>query len=178
MTLLDPINVNGRSYAAPKTCAIVICLDGCEPEYLDVAISEGFMPNLARIKLEGTSHLENSVIPSFTNPNNMSIANGCPPAFHGICGKFLYDPDIGDEEMINDVRFPQEPTIPSKYYKAGARIAAVTAKDKLRALLGAGLSFEAKSAICFSSERADEATKLANGIENASHWLGRDVPKV
>ena len=53
-----------------------------------------------------------------------------------------------------------------------------TAKDKLRALLGSGLSFDENRAICFSSERADEATKLANGIENASHWLGRDVTEV
>ena len=78
MTLLDSINVNGRSYAAPKTCAIVICLDGCEPEYLDVAILEGLMPNLARIKLEGTSRLAHFVIPSFTNPNNMPIVTDCP----------------------------------------------------------------------------------------------------
>ena len=78
MTLLDPINVNGRSYASPKTCAIVICLDGCETEYLDVAILEGLMPNLARIKLEGTSRLAHFVIPSFTNPNNMPIVTDCP----------------------------------------------------------------------------------------------------
>ena len=26
----------------PKRCAIAICLDGCEPEYLEVAIDEGF----------------------------------------------------------------------------------------------------------------------------------------
>ena len=150
MTSLDPINVNGRSYAAPKTCAIVICLDGCEPECLDVAISEGLMPNLARIKLEGTSRLAHSVIPSPINPNNMSIATGCPQVHHGIFGNFLYDPDTGDEVMMNDVRFLQASTIFSKYYEAGARIAVVTAKDKFRALLGAVLSFDENSAICFS----------------------------
>ena len=80
--------------------------------------------------------------------------------------------------MMNDVRFLQSSTIFSKYYKAGARIAVVTAKDKLRALLGAGLSFDENREICFSSERADQATKLKNGIENASHWLGREVPEV
>ena len=80
--------------------------------------------------------------------------------------------------MMNDVRFLQAPTIFSKYYEVGARIAVVTAKDKLRNLLGAGLSFDENRAICFSSERADQTTKPANGIENASHWLGRDVPKV
>ena len=136
------------------------------------------MPNFARIKLEGTSRLAHSVIPSFTNPNNMSIATGCPPVHHGIFGNFLYDPDTGDEVMMNGVRFLQASTIFSKYYEAGARIAMVTAKDKLRALLGAGVSFDESRAICFSSERADQATKLANGIENASHWLGREVPEV
>ncbi len=178
MTLTGPVNANGRSYAAPQTCAVVICLDGCEPEYLDVAIAEGLMPNLARIQSEGTARLAHSVIPSFTNPNNMSIATGRPPAHHGICGNFLYDPDTGEEVMMNDVRFLRAPTIFSQYFNAGARVAVVTAKDKLRALLGAGLSFEEGRAICFSSERADQATKDANGIENASLWLGRDVPEV
>ena len=51
-------------------------------------------------------------------------------------------------------------------------------KDKLRTLLGAGLSFDENRAICFSSERADQATKLAIGIENTSHWLRREVPEV
>ena len=72
------VNVNGRVYTAPKTCAIVICLDGCEPAYLDVAIGEGLMPTLKRIRAMGSDHLAHSVIPSFTNPNNMSIATGRP----------------------------------------------------------------------------------------------------
>ena len=178
MTQSTPVDVNGRTYAAPKTCAVVICLDGCEPEYLDVAIAEGLMPNLARIRAEGTDHLAHSVIPSFTNPNNMSIATGRPPAVHGICGNFLFDPDTGEEVMMNDIRFLRAPTIFSGYYAAGARVAVITAKDKLRALLGAGLGFDEDRAICFSSERADQATKAANGIDNASTWLGRDVPEV
>ena len=43
---------NDRIYLTPKTCAIAICLDGCEPEYLDVAIAEGLMPNLKRIRAQ------------------------------------------------------------------------------------------------------------------------------
>ena len=178
MSISTPVEANGRQYAAPKTCAVVICLDGCEPEYLDVAIAEGLMPNLERIRAEGTNRIAHSVIPSFTNPNNMSIATGQPPKVHGICGNFLYDPETGEEVMMNDVRFLRAPTIFSKYYAAGARVAVVTAKDTLRALLGAGLSFDEDRAICFSSERADQATKAANGIDNASIWLGRDVPEV
>ena len=178
MPLNSSIETNGRRYEAPKNCAVVICLDGCEPEYLDVAIEQGLMPNLDRIRRTGTSRIAHSVIPSFTNPNNMSIATGRPPSIHGICGNYLYEPETGEEVMMNDVRFLRAPTIFSHYYKAGARVALVTAKDKLRALLGAGLSFDDDRAICFSSERADQTTGTANGIENASAWLGKPVPEV
>ena len=178
MEIRNEIEANGRKYTPASTCAVVICLDGCEPEYLDVAITEGLMPNLKRIRSEGTDALAHSVIPSFTNPNNMSIATGRPPSVHGICGNFLFDPETGEEVMMNDVRFLRAPTLFSKYYEGGSRVAVVTAKDKLRALLGAGLNFDEDRAICFSSEKADVATKVDNGIHNASEWLGRPVPEV
>ena len=138
MTISTPVTANNRSYPAPKTTAIVICLDGCEPDYLDVAIAAGLMPTLARMRREGTDRLAHSVIPSFTNPNNLSIATGTPPAVHGICGNYLFDPETGTEVMMNDVRFLRAPTIFKQFYDAGAKVAVVTAKDKLRALLGAG----------------------------------------
>ena len=169
---------NDRIYLTPKTCAIAICLDGCEPEYLDVAIAEGLMPNLKRIRAVGTDRLAHSVIPSFTNPNNLSIATGRPPSVHGICGNFLFDPDTGEEVMMNDVRFLRAPTVFSKFYEAGSRVAVVTAKDKLRALLGAGLKFDEDRAVAFSSERSGETTKAEHGIDNASAWLGMPVPEV
>jgi phosphonoacetate hydrolase len=172
------VTVNGRHYADPKVCAIAICLDGCEPAYLDAAIADGLMPTLARIRKTGTDRLAHSVIPSFTNPNNMSIATGRPPSVHGICGNYLYDPDTGEEVMMNDPKFLRAPTIFSGYYDAGKKVAIVTAKDKLRALLGHGLKFDEGRAICFSSERSDTTTKAANGIDNASAWLGRPVPEV
>jgi phosphonoacetate hydrolase len=172
------VTVNGRQYAAPKVCAIAICLDGCEPAYLDAAIADGLMPTLARIRKTGTDRLAHSVIPSFTNPNNMSIATGRPPSVHGICGNYLYDPDTGEEVMMNDPKFLRAPTIFSGYYAEGSKVAIVTAKDKLRALLGHGLKFDEGRAICFSSERSDTTTKAANGIDNASAWLGRPVPEV
>ena len=178
MTVRGPIEANGREYPAPKVPAVAICLDGCEPEYLDVAIAEGLMPNLERIRAAGTDRLAHSVIPSFTNPNNLSIATGRPPAIHGICGNYLFEPETGEEVMMNDVRFLRAPTIFSKFYEAGARVAVVTAKDKLRALLGAGLDPATGRAICFSSEKSDQATMAENGIADASAWLGRPVPEV
>lgn len=178
MTLQTPVIANGRSYAVPKTCAIAICLDGCEPAYLDAAIADGLMPNLERIKRTGTVRSAHSVIPSFTNPNNLSIATGRPPSVHGICGNFLYDTETGEEVMMNDVRFLRAPTVFKAFYDAGARIAMVTAKDKLRALLGAGLTFDEDRAIAFSAERSDTTTVAEHGIDNASAWLDRPVPEV
>ncbi|MCB2125657.1 MAG: phosphonoacetate hydrolase, partial [Rhodobacteraceae bacterium] len=173
-----PVTANGRAYPWPKVPAVAICLDGCEPAYLDVAIAEGLMPTLKRMREAGTDRIAHSVIPSFTNPNNLSIATGRPPAVHGICGNYLYEPETGQEVMMNDVRFLRAPTVFAKFYEAGARVAVVTAKDKLRALLGAGLRFDEDRAIAFSSEKSGTTTKAEHGIANASRWLGMPVPEV
>ena len=50
-------------------------------------------------------------------------------------------------------------------------MAAITAKDKLRKMLGSGLK-----GICFSSEKANEATLAENGIENVEALIGRKTP--
>ncbi|AZV77370.1 phosphonoacetate hydrolase [Parasedimentitalea marina] len=178
MTTQSPIEANGRSYPMPKVCAIAICLDGCEPEYLDKAIADGLMPTLKRMRETGTDRLAHSVIPSFTNPNNLSIATGRPPVVHGICGNYLYEPETGEEVMMNDVRFLRAPTVFSKFYDAGARVAIVTAKDKLRALLGAGLKFDEDRAKCFSAEKSDTSTQAEHGQDAASNWLDMAQPEV
>ncbi|MBZ7926140.1 phosphonoacetate hydrolase [Ensifer adhaerens] len=172
------VTANRRTYPWPKVPAIAICLDGCEPAYLDEAIKAGLMPTLERIRKTGTERTALSVIPSFTNPNNLSIATGRPPAIHGICGNYLYEPQTGNEVMMNDPRFLRAPTIFKAFYDAGAKVAVVTAKDKLRALLGDGLKFDEGRAICFSSEKSDKTTEAENGLDNASAWLGRPVPEV
>ena len=101
----NEVEANGRIYNPASNCAVVICLDGCEPEYLDIAISEGLMPNLKRIRAGGTDALAHSVIPSFTNPNNVSIVTGVPPSIHGICGNYFFDPLTQEEVMMNDIKF-------------------------------------------------------------------------
>jgi len=178
MTQSSPVTVNGRDYPFPKVPAIAICLDGCEPAYLAEASAKGLTPTLDRMVANGTARTAHSVIPSFTNPNNLSIATGRPPAVHGICGNYLYDPTTGEEVMMNDIRFLRAPTIFSAFQQAGAKVAIVTAKDKLRALLGAGLDCSGGRAFCFSSEKSDTTTKAEHGIDNASAWLGRPVPEV
>lgn len=178
MAIRQPIEVNNRSYPVPKSPAIVICLDGCEPAYLDEAITAGLMPNLHRIRHSGTDLLAYSVIPSFTNPNNLSIATGQAPCIHGICGNYLYDPDTNEEVMMNDVRFLRAPTVFQCFQESGLKVAVVTAKDKLRALLGAGLIFDEAGACCFSAEKSDSSTQAEHGMEKATAWLGIGQPAV
>ncbi len=178
MTHPDAVIANDRTYPWPRVPAIAICLDGCEPAYLEAAIAGGLMPTLSRIRASGTDRLAHSVIPSFTNPNNLSIATGRPPSVHGICGNYLYEPETGREVMMNDVRFLRAPTVFARFHEAGAKVAIVTAKDKLRALLGAGLSFSDDRARCFSAERSASSTLAEHGQENASAWLGMAQPEV
>ena len=121
------------------------------------------MPALERIRATGTVRTAWSVIPSFTNPNNLSIATGRPPSVHGICGNYLFDPETGEEVMMNDPKFLRAPTVFKAFHDAGAKVAVVTAKDKLRALLGHGLSYGDGRAVCFSAERSDTATRAWNG---------------
>jgi len=180
MNKITPVAVqaNDRDYPFPKVPAIAICLDGCEPAYLDEAIAAGLMPSLEAVKRKGTTRMAHSVIPSFTNPNNLSIATGRPPVVHGICGNYLYDRETGEEVLMNDPRFLRAPTVFRAFYDAGARVAIVTAKDKLRALLGHGLKFDEGRAVCFSSEKSDTTTMAEHGLDDASAWLGRPVPEV
>ena len=173
------IEINERIYpGTPSSTAIVICLDGSQKEYFEEASKLNLTPNIDSFKKNGEDLLVNSAIPSFTNPNNISIVTGRPSSIHGICGNFFYTPSTGEEVMMNDPQFLRAPTIFQKYYEQGARIAIVTAKDKLRKLLSHGLKFNESRAICFSSEKSDQANLNENGIEEVNKWLGMDVPNV
>ena len=171
------VTANDRDYHWPRAPLVVICCDGSEPDYMEIAMVEGLMPNLKGMIAKGENVRGLCVIPSFTNPNNLSIVTGAPPAVHGVCGNYLIDPVTGLETMMNDPKWLRAPTIFEKFQKAGAKIAVVTAKDKLRLLLGKGLVFDG-TAVAFSSEHADKATLKDNGIEGICEMVGMAVPEV
>jgi phosphonoacetate hydrolase len=172
------VSVNGRTYAWPSQPLVVVCIDGSEPDYIEQAIAGGHMPFLEKALKGGSDLRADCVVPSFTNPNNLSIVTGVPPKVHGISGNFFLDPETGEEVMMNDPKFLRTDTIFKAFHDAGAKVAIVTAKDKLRRLLGHGLDFSSGRAVAFSSEKADETNKAEHGIDNAQAMVGRPIPDV
>jgi phosphonoacetate hydrolase len=172
------ISVNGRTYRLPRQPVVVVCVDGSEPGYIERAVEAGQAPWFAKVLKEGTNLIGECVVPSFTNPNNLSIVTGRPPAVHGICGNYFLDPDTGKEVMMNDPKFLRVETLFPAFQRAGCRIAVVTAKDKLRGLLGKGLELGAGKACSFSSEKSDKATLADNGIDHVNELVGMGVPDV
>jgi phosphonoacetate hydrolase len=131
------------------------------------------MPWMQGVLERGTFRLADSVVPSFTNPNNLSIVTGVPPSVHGISGNYFYDAVAGAEVMMNDPKYLRCDTILAALAEAGDKVAVVTAKDKLRRLLGHGLR-----GACFSAERADGTTEAEHGIADALSFVGRPLPSV
>ncbi|GAB3626587.1 phosphonoacetate hydrolase [Pandoraea terrae] len=171
------IQVNGRSYRLPQQPTVIVCVDGCQFEYLEAAAAAGVAPYIKHLLENGAAFKGDCVVPSFTNPNNLSIVTGAPPAVHGICGNYFWDPAAdggrGKEVMMNDPAYLRAGTVFAAAAEAGASLAVVTAKDKLRKLLG----YQMKG-ICFSSEKADQVTMAENGIEDVLGLVGMPVPDV
>lgn len=167
------ITVNQRDYRVPTQPTVVVCVDGCEPDYIAQAVAHGQMPWLKCVLAQGTALVADCVIPSFTNPNNLSIVTGVTPAVHGICGNYLFDVESQTEVMMNDPKWLRAPSILAALAESGRRVAVITAKDKLRTLLGHGMK-----GICFSAEKADQATLAENGIANVLELVGLPLPSV
>jgi phosphonoacetate hydrolase len=171
------IEVNGRAYRLSSKPTVVVCVDGCEYDYLEAAVAAGVAPFIGKMLKEGTALKGDCVIPSFTNPNNLSIVCGVPPSVHGICGNYFWDPQAnggeGAEVMMNDPAYLRAGTLLASAAQAGAAVAVITAKDKLRRLLGWQLK-----GICFSAEKADTVTLDENGIGEVLDLVGLPVPDV
>ena len=168
---MGQVSVNGRRYQTPVRPAVVVCFDGCDPEYIRRGLADGILPTIAAFRDTGFLGTAEAVVPTFTNPNNASIVTGAPPAVHGISGNYYLDRATGEERMITDGSLMRCGTILAAMSKAGVRTAAVTAKDKLRLMLARGLD-----GISFSSEHADRATQAANGIGGIEAMVGRPKP--
>ncbi|MCX4531566.1 phosphonoacetate hydrolase [Streptomyces sp. NBC_00841] len=173
-SVAEQFEVNGRGYAWPRRPVVVVCIDGSEDAYHERAIADGRMPFLERMLERGSDLRADCTMPSFTNPNNISIATGAPPAVHGICGNYFYDTTSGTEIMMNAPELLRVPTLFAAFSQAGAKVAVITAKDKLRRLLGRDLT----DGICFSAEKADQVTDESHGISKVLERVGMELPSV
>ncbi len=177
MTERDPIELNGTTYRWPRRPVVVVCVDGGDPAYFDRGVEDGIIPNIEGFMKRGFSALAESVVPSFTNPNNMSIVTGSPPSVHGISGNFFLDPDTGAEVMMNDPKFLRSTSLLAEFSRRGGKVVAITAKDKLRRQLGKGLDIAAGS-MSFSSEKADTCTLAEHGVEDVLELVGWPLPDI
>ncbi|HET6607246.1 MAG TPA: phosphonoacetate hydrolase [Rhodopila sp.] len=174
---LKPQNVvvNGRTYGLPRRPVAVVCLDGCDPDYLAVGLAAGELPAFARIVRDGFGGEALSALPSFTNPNNCSLVTGVPPAVHGVSGNFYLDRRTGETVMVTGDKELRAPTILAAMAMAGVPTAVVTAKDKLRAALAKGLPIGANG-IAISAQHAAAAQEQTHGIGDVCGLVGRGEP--
>lgn len=167
----NQIEVNGKSYRWPIRPSVVICFDGCDPAYITASAPAGHIPTINKFIQEGFYALANAAMPTFTNPNNVSIVCGAPPAIHGVAGNYYLDRETKQAVMMLDARLMRAPTILSQYSKAGAQVAVVTAKDKLRGALAHGME-----GIAVSAQYANKCTEEEHGIDDLTGLVGRDTP--
>jgi phosphonoacetate hydrolase len=156
--MADLIELNGRCYQKPERPTVVVCVDGCDPRYVERGIADGILPTIAAFARDGWLGTADAAMPTFTNPNNVSIVTGAPPSIHGIAGNYYLDRESGREIMMTHERLMRSETILALMAQAGVRTAAISAKDKLRRLLGRNLD-----GICFSSECADAEVETMVG---------------
>ena len=162
--------VNARAYRVPTRPTVVFTIDGCDPRYLDDALTRGLMPRLAgMLKNGGAYELGRSQMPSFTNTNNISIVTGAPPVVHGLPGNHYLAPE-GAEVQLSDPSFLRAPSIHKALQDHGGRVLLVTAKDKLRRLLANG------DVPATSAEKAHEHALPAYGVDDIVALVGRPNP--
>ena len=166
------ITVNGKNYDWPKSPVVVVLIDGGDPAYVNAVLPQGRLPNFKKLMTEGFVSVAVGGMPSFTNPNNMSVVTGVPPSVHGISGNFFLNPATGQEAMMDQPEFLRADSILAAFSEHGAKVVAITAKDKLARLL----AYKLQDGISFSAEKADKCTKKNNGIDNCPAYVGKPVP--
>ncbi len=124
-----------------QATTILMMIDGLDPEYLDASPT----PNLRQLAEEGFRSEATAVMPTVTNVNNVSLVTGSYPQTHGITSNYWQDRQSGREVYMESGEYIEGETIFQRAEKLGARSLLVTAKDKLRNLLGGGASLSVSS---------------------------------
>jgi phosphonoacetate hydrolase len=169
------VDVNGTSYRWPQRPVVVVCIDGGDPAYLRRFLDDGALANIERFIAQGYGNVAEGSMPSFTCPNNMSIITGTPTSKHGISGNFYLDTRTWEPVVMTGPELLRGDTILKRFADAGAKVVAITAKDKLRKQLGKGLDVS-QGHVSFSSEFASRCTLAENGIDHVLEFVGMPQP--
>jgi phosphonoacetate hydrolase len=169
------VQLNGVRYRWPSRPVVVVCIDGGDPAYFEQGVRDGIVPNVQRFMKTGFSAVADGDVPSFTCPNNMSIATGSPPSVHGISGNFYLDPATGEAVVMTGPELLRSRTIMAEFSRHGARVASITAKDKLRRQLGKEMRI-GDGSVNFSAECADQCTRQEMGLDDALALTGMPQP--
>jgi phosphonoacetate hydrolase len=167
-----PVFANGRTLRWPARAVVIVCFDGCDPAYIAAAQAAEAIPAMNGMMRDGFSATASAAMPTFTNPNNISIVCGAPPAVHGVSGNYYLDRETGREIMMLDASPLRAPTILARFSEAGAAVVAITAKDKLRKALGK----DVRGAV-FSAECAASCAIAENGVAGIVELVGRPAPE-
>ncbi|MCG8547255.1 MAG: phosphonoacetate hydrolase [Alphaproteobacteria bacterium] len=171
----ESIELNGVGYAWPKRPLAVVCIDGGDPEYFEHGLKAGIIPNIERFMKDGFYAVARGSMPSFTCPNNMSIVTGTEPEVHGISGNFYLDRETNEPVVMTGPELLRTRSVMAEFSRHGAKVASVTAKDKLREQLQKDMDLSGGS-VSFSTQYADRCTTAANGIENVLDYVGQPHP--
>jgi len=171
------IELNGVTYRWPGRPVAIVVIDGGDPAYIERGVRDGIIPNVARFLETGFGAVADGDVPSFTCPNNMSIATGSPQSVHGISGNFYLDRDTGEAVVMTGPELLRSRTIMAEFSRRGARVASVTAKDKLRKQLGKDMDLS-RGSVSFSAEYADQRAPEETGIEDALRLTGMPKPDI
>ena len=129
----------------PKT-TVIICIDGLDPQYLEQCDA----PTIKHLGSKGFVKVGRAMLPSVTNVNNVSLVTGLYPKDHGITSNYWLIRETGQEVYMESGEYILAETIFQRAERKGAASLLVTAKDKLRGLLGRGAT------LAVSSERPPE----------------------
>jgi phosphonoacetate hydrolase len=151
------------------TTRMIVCLDGCGPDYLAAAET----PNLDALARAGYYTIGEAVVPTVTNVNNASIITASFPEIHGITTNYLLDPKSGEACYMESADYLRARTAFRHLADRGETACLLTAKDKLKTLIrdGAAIAESAEKPSAWLTERLGSAPGIYT-IE-VNHWLLR-----
>ena len=80
------VAVNGRDYRWPQASLVVICCDGSEPDYMEMAMAEGLMPNLKKMIGKGEFTRGFASFPALPIPTIFPLSPGRRQRFTASAG--------------------------------------------------------------------------------------------